>query len=395
MFKKIVKNILKTVSMIFGYELKKICKPNDLILKNVFKTNFKKQVLISFLTGPFKGATIMSHSNYTECFTAAEIFKSLGYNVDVIDYQSNIEIVYNNYDIIYGQGLPFENSFLHKNSGKFMKILYGTGTSHYYYSKVCGKLVADFYREKKKLIPESARMNQSFSMVQFMSSDLIIALGNSYCKKTYTDNYPKLKCEHLNAFYFDVYDIDIAKKNFSIAKKNFLWFGSSGLLSKGLGLCIEIFSKRSDLTLHICGASKRESGFWEYYNPILDKSSNIIDYGFIDIQGQKFRDLMDSCTFAIYPSVSEGGSVALLNIMANGGLIPITTKGCSLDVEEFGYVVDDVIETLFEGAIEEALLLTETELYEKSLLAKQSIRKEYTIENYKNNLFKILAENIS
>ena len=168
--------------------------------------------------------------------------------------------------------------------------------------------------------------------LQTFLSDGVVVLGNDFVLDTYK-NYDKQGAErfkNLNAFFYDVYDIDLSKKDFSKAKEHFLWFGSSGLLHKGLDLLIDIFSKRRDIYLHICGASKKEKDFFDYYGPALSKSKNIINHGFVDIKSEEFKNIMDQCAFIIFPSVSEGGAPAVLNTIANGGLIPILTKSTGL-----------------------------------------------------------------
>lgn len=389
-----MKKIIKKIVLKTGYKISKttIVK-RDKILRNVFSSNFQKKVLISYLTEPFISGINQKHTNLTECLTAAEAFHDLGYSVDVINFDDNeSEIDFSNYEVVYGQWIPFEKSFLATNTNKIKKIFYGTGTNPLYFQKVTGKCVYDFYKKTGLMLPESGRITNYAAPLQNMCSDAVIALGNDFCKETYTQVNPLIDYYSLNLFYFDVYDIDLSHKEYSKAKKHFLWFGSSGLLYKGLGLCIDIFSERDDIVLHICGGSKNENKFWNYYQPIVNTSLNIINHGFVDIESDEFKEIMNTCAFALFPSVSEGGGAALLNVMANGGLIPIATKGCSLDLNELGFIIDDVNQKNVELAISAALMLTDFELREKSETTKHTIRSIYTLDKYKENLKKLIKK---
>lgn len=377
-----------------GYKLVKI-KKKDFILKNIFNTHYEKSILISYLTSAFTKKINHFHTNLTECRTAAEIFNKLGYNVDIIDFDSEMKIDFSKYEIVYGQGLPLEKSFYTSGTEKIKKITYSTGTSHFFYFKTAGKVVSDFYKKTGLFLPESGRINHDINPMQFTQPDAVITLGNDFCKKTYLDIIPNLQCYPINAFYFDYYNINIDKKKFSEAKKNFLWFGSGGLISKGLGYCLDIFLKREDIILHICGANKTERRFWNYYSPLIKNRNNIIDHGFVKIDSQDFQEIMDTCAVALFPSVSEGGSPALLNVMANGGLIPIASKACCIDIEQYGFQMEEVTLENISAYIDKLLNLTSEELRQISRQVKEQTREKYTLQNYQDNLLQHISHIIN
>ena len=70
-------------------------------------------------------------------------------------------------------------------------------------------------------------------------------------------------------------------------------------------------------------------------------------HDFIDIQSESFAKILAQCSFVVYPSCSEGGSPSVLNVIGNGGLIPIITKettistGAEIWIEGFDYVSID------------------------------------------------------
>ncbi len=357
------------------------------IMEDVFKRNFKKRVLLSYIQQPFIEGIKYHHTNYLECYTAAEIFSELGYAVDVVDlFNDKVIIDYAKYEIVYGLGITLEKSFYCSNPEGIFKILYATGCNPFYSYKASLLQTQNFYNKTGKLIPESSRVSEHFWACSYLLSDHVIALGNEFVANSFIDTNHLLKCSAVNAFYFDVYDINLNNKDFEKARKHFLWFGSTGLLHKGLDLVIDIFSERQDINLHICGASKSEIKFWEYYQPILDNSKNIINHGFVNIQSDDFKILMNECAFCIFPTASEGGAPALLNVMANGGLIPIASRACGIDIEDLGFVFDKLNKDSIQTNIELALIKHYKTLQEKAGFIKESIKDKYSFNNYKKSL---------
>lgn len=388
-----MKNFIQNAALLFGFRIRKNFKIQKLFLKNVFKSNFKKHVLLAYITDPFTIGLNYTHSNLMECFTAAEIFNALGYTVDVVDFNLNKQINYSKYDIIYGMGHVLENSFKYTKNKNIIRIFYATGCNTIYSNIATTLRVREFGMERGKLLLNSSRLTQFSQHAQTLLSEAVIVLGNDDNFQTYLMyDSDKKRYHKINAFYYDVYDINISIKDFSKAKKHFLWFGSSGLVHKGLDILLELFSKNDHIILHICGANKREKEFFEYYDDILSKSNNIINHGFVNIESSEFKSIMDTCAFVIFPSVSEGGSPAILNTIANGGLIPIITKLTGLDLNNYGWVIDRAEINLVQHAINESLKLDENELKDKSKKIKTHVRSLYTLKNYKENLELIIKK---
>lgn len=379
-----------------GIKMNKNLKIIPLFKKNVFKTNYQKKILLSYITDPFFLKNNLAHTNLSECYAAAEIFHGLGFRVDVIDITSNKKIDYSQYEIIYGMGKPFESSFFFTDR-PLKRIFYATGCNPIYSNVETILKIRDFYISHNKLVTTSSRSTEKNPNLQVLLSDKVIVLGGSFALNTYKeiDKSGEERYVNLNAFFYDTYNADLTKKDFREAKKHFLWFGSSGLLHKGLDILIDIFSARKDICLHICGASNNEKEFFDFYTPILKKSENIINHGFVDIRSNKYKEIVDRCAFTISPSISEGGSPAILNTVANGGLIPIVTKASSLDIDDVGIIIEVPKLDYIKYAIEKALELNAEQILKMSTLAKEKIRNNYTFNEYKKNLERLIKNSIS
>lgn len=371
---------------LFGLKLNFRTKKKTKFISNVFNTDYDKKVLICYLLDWFVGDKHIGHSNVAEAYFSAEIFSELGYNVDVINYEhaeSRPREFFSNYDAVYGK-TPLQAVFSGPNV-----ITYSGGVPFKNLNKEALKRGYDFYKASSQS-PLKSLCENTYSHLVFNKN---IFLGNSYTKKQFVlDGLEDVqKLYNLNGFYFDIYDLDIQNKDFSTARNHFLWWGSRGAIHKGLDIAIEVFKNRPDLTLHICGFRENEHEFFNYYNDELtNKLPNIINHDFVDMQSDEFKELMNTCCAVVSPSLSEGGAIGIINVMANGGMIPITSLTSGLDVGHYGFMFDKIDVQTVSSFVDNFNKLSTDEIKELSLKVKNETRNIYSIENYKSNLKLIL-----
>jgi len=113
---------------------------------------------------------------------------------------------------------------------------------------------------------------------------------------------------------------------------------------------------------------------------------------YVDINSVEFIELMQNCGGVIFPSASEGGAAALLTVMAHGGLIPIITKSCGLDIEHLGFIANEAKLEDVELQLSKYLAKTDDELLELSQKIKTEINATYNIANYQNKIKAILDD---
>lgn len=338
---------------------------------NYYGTTFKKNVLISYVTLPFyKPYTF--HTNSFEALTAAKVFNELGYNVDVIFYEKRIKKL-KNYDVIYGFGDVFEQ-LVAQNINAVM-IYYGTGMHVCHQNTKTLERMSDVYKKKGIWLPLSIRyVNKSWSY-QTTIVDAIIALGNDVCSDSYKKYNNISKIYSLNAPYFHVLEKDFINKRKESSINKFLWFGSSGLIHKGLDLCLEYFKLNKKFELHICGSILSEKDFVKIYYEELFETENIFIHGFLDINTEKFREILLDCSFVIFPSCSEGGSPSVATCVGNGGLIPIVTKETSFST---GHEV--IISSYSLKGIEDAINSIENLSFER-VKELQHLNQQFVLKN--------------
>jgi glycosyltransferase involved in cell wall biosynthesis len=372
--------ILKKVSRYFYYLY------FNRFIKNVFRTNYNKKVLISYITKPFKKEN-KGHTNNFEVLSAAKIFHELGYQVDVMHYESTPPKL-DGYNVIYGFGDVFRSYFESRLLGK-KTIHYGTGMHVTHQNTATLNRLKYVYKKKGVWLGKSARFVEKTRSHQTCLVDTIIALGDSHCQNTFKNYYDGSVVSLLAPYYQVLNAEEVMSKRHKSSRENFLWFGSSGLVHKGLDLCLEYFVTRPDLTLHICGDITSEPDFAKAFFEELYHRENIVVHGFIDIESDKFKDVLSLCAFNIFPSCSEGGSPSVMTVVGNGALIPIITREASAST---GFAI--LIKSFDFSGIEEAVLkvesLSDDELIELQYKNLEFVQKNNSQSKYYANLKTII-----
>jgi glycosyltransferase involved in cell wall biosynthesis len=359
--------------------------------KNIYKAKFSKKALLSYSTAPFRNRKRMHiHPNFIENYTLAELLNKQGYIVDVYNNTFPGKINYKKYDIIVGEGLPVSNYFLQK--GKIYKIptiYYATGSHPFYNNIQSYKSLFSFYKRYKKYLASSSRIVNFKWGIGASLSDYLILLGNEYTKKSFTEYSFNNRIFNLFPPHYGNHVIsDFSKKD----KKKILWFGSFGLIHKDLHTIIDIFHKQDDFELHVCGYLFEEINFINILKPILTTSKNIILHGFLSIKSVEFKRLMEECCFVILTSCAEGCATSVITVMGNGGLIPLISKQCGLDI-----INGVLLETNTAEEIENVLNNINT-LYTKELIIQYSkenieyIQNKFSIDVYKTNTESIFKD---
>lgn len=350
-------------------------------------TQNQKEVLISYITS-FAETMPLENSTHTNVFEALQIIKFFidnNYTIDVIhcnskEYLSLLK--HKKYDVIFGFGETFYE--ISKNNPKAKKIMYIT-ENHPDFSFKKEKERIDYFNKRHKKNAKIRRSGVFYKNEHFSVADYFITMGRQteflqYNKKIYDINPTGL----INNEYI------YKEKNHIVSKKNFLWFGSTGAIHKGLDLLIDIFSKRDDITLHICGLNRKDKHILKIPN-----KKNIIEYGRINVNSNQFLNLVDKCSFIILPSCSEGMSTSILTGMLHG-LIPIVTKNSGLDkLKDKALYLEDYKINYVENRINEFINFDTDFLKKMQYEVFNYSRKNFQLINFKENFYKIMNEILS
>ena len=373
---------------------KKLAVPEKLV-KDVFGKKRERKVLICYLPEAFGGDELPKHhSNLTECRSVANAFDRLGYSVDCAS-RGKRGIDYGRYDVVFGINChSYAASFGIKGERMPLRVFYSVGAHTFYNFRVTARRNKEFFERHGKWLLNSCHYVPGNGMNYYMSqlSDAVISLGDSFLQQqAVIEGDDVSKVRRLSAFYFNVAS-PRSGKDFSKCRNNILWFGSSGMLHKGLDIAVDFAVEHPEFTLHICGGSRQEYEFWNYYKPVVEAHKNIVMHGFVDIESDEFRKVLDECAILVNPSLSESGAVAVLNVLGNGALLPVYSKGTGLDLSDVGIEVPEVTYDSFSNALLAAASLPVETIEYKARDAHALVREKYTLENYEECMYNLLKE---
>lgn len=382
--KKIIKKLLskKIKNLIVDYI-------NNQIISNYYKKNYSQYALLSYILTPFKKDSL-THTNFFEAQSWAKILDELGYNVDIIDYRNSRNINLSKYDLICGFGNIFQQAF-ESSDYDIKSIYYGVGMHVCHQNMATLQRVKDVYIKKGIWLGKSARFVEKTWTHQTALVNGIIALGNSICSDSYKRYYDGIVYSLPAPFYKMQNGDDLIIHRESSSKKHYLWFGGSGLIHKGLDLCLDYFSRNQELFLHICGSIENEKDFVMAYKKELFESPNIKVHGFVDLSSEKFRKILSMCSFTIFPSCSEGGCASVLTVVGNGGLIPIITKETTIETGYEIWIEDFNYESM-DKAIKKSEALTFEKIKQLQYNNLNYVKKNHAQEIYCERLKKNILE---
>jgi glycosyltransferase involved in cell wall biosynthesis len=368
----IIKNKINTIykkEMIFKYE-----KYLDKVISN------KKWALLSYLTYPLSyPIKKIRFSNDGIALSIPRALNELGYSVDIVDWDNLNFIPKKEYDLFFGHaGGNFRN--IYKNLNKNATVICFLSANHYQFSN---------QQEEKRYKYLTDRHGVSLPLHHFIYdtnihefsysvSDGMICLGDSSILKTYS-KFP-LVLNLNNASYPDNH-YETIDKDFEKIRNNFLFFAGGGNVHKGLDLLLDAFAK-SDKNLYICTVLEPE--FRKLYRNEL-KKSNIHFMGWVKPRSKRFYQIMDNCTFIIFPSCSEGSAGSVVESM-NQGLIPIVSRETRIDVTGFGLFLNECTVEEINKVVEEVSNKPLNWIKEKSLLTRKAAVTDFSEENFIKNM---------
>lgn len=387
--KKIIKNVFRKFGLNISRYIPDVSQNTVISLKS--KNNINGNMLLSYRIEPFllKPGEILSnnHTNYWESFQIAMTFLKMGFNVDVIDFRNRTFIPEKDYSILVSARTNLEKIANHL-SKKCIKIAH-LDTAHWVFNNHASfKRGLDLLNRRNRTVTNnSLRIIESNLAIEY--ADYATILGNQFTIGTY--EYARKPIFRVPLPSCLTYPFN--KKNLDSCRKNFLWFGSSGLVHKGLDLVIEAFMGMPDYNLTICGPVQEEKEFENIYYEALYKTPNIRTIGWVDVDSDLFKKITDNCLAIIYPSCAEGGGGSVITCMQTG-LIPIVSNASGVDVHDFGIILADCSIDEIRKAIYKVSNLSDLELkemaYKTWAFARSNHSRDCFAKEYKNVIQKII-----
>jgi glycosyltransferase involved in cell wall biosynthesis len=380
---------------VMAREVEKILKQIKSLDRGVISLEPEKpsqgNVLLSYITAPFllkPGQQVSNaHTHDWDSLQVAKTFLDLGYHVDVIRWDNYTFMPIKDYAFFIDARMNLERvaRLLNRDCVKIMHI----DTAHWLFHMTAQhqRLLALQQRRGITLpLRKTVAPNRAIE-----AADCAIIFGNEFTISTYCyANKPIYRVPHSTAALYPWPE----GKDFEACRKQFLWFGSGGLVHKGLDLVLEAFAEMPEYRLAVCGPIHRERDFEKAFYRELYRMPNIHTIGWVDISGPEFLEVTNSCVGLIYSSCSEGASGGVVTCL-HAGLIPIISYESGIDIDDFGFLLKDCSIENIKESIRMVANLPAQKLRERARQAWEFARANYTREKFADEYRKIVTDIIA
>lgn len=349
------------------------------------------EVLLAYIIDPFLGdyntSIPTSHTHYWESWQIAQTFLDFGYSVDAISYRNKVFKPRKSYSFFVSARTNFQriSELLNDDCIKIAHL----DMSHWLFNNSAALLRCLDIQRRRGVTLRSYKMQDENLAIEY--SNYAVVLGNKFTHDTYAYAEKKMYPIHIPTC---VTYPSPEQKNFEKVNKSFIWFGSLGMVHKGLDLVLEAFKGMPEYTLYVCGPVENEKDFVNAYFEELYRTENIKTVGWVDVESSTFLDIANECVGLIYPSCAEGQSGAVATCLQTG-LIPVISYESGVDVDDFGLILKENSIDEIKRSIRYISGLPPDTLQSMAMKSWENGRKIYSRENYVREYREIIEDIIS
>ena len=346
-------------------------------------------VLLSYIIDPFlrkEGEAIShDHTHHWESFQIAQILLDKGFAVDVISYENKTFKPLKKYDYFISARTNLERIAQSLNED-CIKVAH-LDTAHWLYNNQAAYQRLYALQQRRGItLKKSIRIVEPNWAIEF--SNLATILGNQFTIDTYS--YSKKPIYRIPISSSSIYPWR-ADKDFEKARFNYIWFGSSGFVHKGLDLVLEAFAQMPEFNLTVCGPFEQEKEFIRSFQKELYQTSNIRAVGWVDVTSPEFLEICKDCVGLVYPTCAEGGGGSAITCM-HASIIPILSYEASVDIDDTGYILKDCSVSEIKNAVQRLSSLDVEELRNLSRSTWELARRRHTKDIFKREYDKFITE---
>lgn len=328
-------------------------------------------LLFSYIVDPFllgdPTKIPYSHTHFWESWTVARIWSELGFEVDCVSWTNQDFVPRQGYDVMIDVRTNLER-WAPLLPGA-LKVLHADTAHHSFHNPAQQRRLEDLARRRGSAVIQHKRLPENRAIEV---ADAAVVLGNRFTQGSYA--FAGKPVLHVPVSVPFTYPPSEAK-DFAAVRRRFLWFGSGGLVHKGLDLVLEAFAGMPDHELWVCGPVRRERDFERCYFRELYRTPNIRTLGWVDVAPSSFMALAGSCLGLVYPSCSEGGGSSVYTCM-HAGLLPVVNFEASVDIDAgFGVLLPRVDPGTIRAAVRELSARPAGELAAMAEAAREQARR--------------------
>jgi glycosyltransferase involved in cell wall biosynthesis len=343
------------------------------------------RVLLSYKVGAlFDPGLPFTHTQYWESAAMAQVWRDLGFGVDVVDNDVPHYVPRRPYDVLVASRLRLE-ALARRLDPSCFKVLH-VDTAHWLFNNTATHQRAlDVQRRKGVSLTRLLELDRNHAIE---AADCATVLGNEFTSSTYA--YAGKPMHRVPISTFRCFDWPEGR-DFAAAARRFVWFGSRGAVHKGLDLVLEAFAGMPDLHLTVAGPIA-EQDFEDAYRTELYETSNIRALGWIDLGGAALSDLARESAAVVFPSCAEGGSGSVIAAM-HAGLIPVVSREAGVNVRpSFGLTLPGCSVEEIRNAVRAIASRSPTELEAMARESWAFARANHTREQFVAEYTKVAAE---
>ncbi len=353
----------------------------------------KGNVLLCYIFDPFllkDGKSIPSrHTNWWESLQIAKIFLDLGYCVDVIPYSNETFVPKKKYAFFVSARIGFQRN-VQKLNKDCVKIVH-LDTAHWLFNSTAEHMRCLDLQRRRGITLASFRVVKPNLAIEYADC-ATIERGNQFNISTYSYAQKPIFQVPIPSCVIYPWPED---KNYEVCKKTFLFFGSKGLVHKGLDLILDAFAEMPEYHLIVCGSIQGEKDFEVAFYKELYQTNNIHTIGWVNVDSPEFVEITNKCIGVINPSCSEGVSGSVITCM-HTGLIPIVNYESGVDVHDFGAILKDCSIDEIKNSIRMVSSLPVQKLKLMARKAWEFARANHTrekfVEEYKKVIERIITD---
>ena len=342
---------------------------------------------------PVGHPVLNTHTNYWRSVQMARTFLELGYTVDVIDYRNDEFEPEKEYAVFVDVRHNLER--LASRVGNRCTKIFHIDTAH---------ILRHNAGEAARLVGLQERKNVTLQPVRWERPNLGIEFADCATASVAEGEYAISTFRYAGKPIYPVpvpvaHTFDCPRdKDWQACRNRFVWFGSGGLVHKGLDVTLDAFAKTPECHLTVCAPVHHEKAFERAYWRELYKTPNIETVGWVESGGEPFRQIARSCAGLVFPSVSESCSASTIECM-HAGLIPIVSRETGVPVRGFGCALAVSSVEEIQAAVRRVAGMAPAELETWSRQAWEYARTNHTRERfaavYRDVITTILAQHTS
>ncbi len=330
------------------------------------------------------------HANILHSIQMIKYFINKGYCVDFCRYDEKRaygHLKNKKYDVIIGQGYNYKVFCTKMNIPvriNFLSENHPLAVDEKYQERL------DYFKKRHPDInpKNSVKRTGIMDVEQFEMSTHGILMNSEYNAKRFQE-FKFLRRINANAIFDSWWSFSdtVTTDVVAASRNNLLWFGSAGLIHKGLDVLIDAVRDFPDMCLNCYGIATQEHSLFKKL-----KGENTCDKGFINVLSDNFiKDVVLKHNFIILPSCSEGMATSVATCMAYG-IIPIVTKECGFEKADCILELDDYHVESTKSMIARISEMTNAEIFDLRHRCYEYAKEHFSLEYFNKSFTTIMDE---